>query len=677
MIDLAIIAEEDFAANVAPFFTNGPTFSVYENTFDAAIVTAEDPDGDLIVYDIVGGADAGKFFIDSQPSGGRLIFQTLPDFETPTDANTDNIYEVIVEASDGEKAVTMAVTIEVLDRSDEVAPTITSSQYVFVTDGSTLSHALTANESVTWAITGGADAALFEITGTNEDELIFLGNTTHAFASPADADSNNVYIVTVTATDASENATNQTIRVGVTDSTGWIPVSEYTMTHNVGSWNNVNLRERFNIDWPIGGGSDVRVTFISGTAVGAQVLAASIGTVAASGDGFDYAGDQVQLTFDTGSGGFTIAANTQKTSDGITFTFDHTDDLIVAMWHADVDSWLQGAQGAQSTGNRHYADGRSHSADDTLTTDTSGYGAGTADQTWGIKKIEIKDPNFTGQQLLPSLFVDADTFFAPTVSPGAVTLTPSPFTDADTFFTHAITGPWTPDVLGAGLLLWLKGDSLTGSDLDNIATWTDSSGNGRNFTQATEADKPNLEVAELNGMNVVHFTGSNTEFLTGPSLSGVATSASLFYVVKAATNDSGSGGPGHFGTAGTSNHYTFSDSNLYNGDLSTARKTVGNPTPSVAAWNILSIASASADWKCRLGGTQLFTTATNTVGLSTAPDLGRSLTQHFTGDIAEVVMMNGIDTTNRDKVEGYLAHKWGITSILDAGHPYKTNPPTT
>lgn len=249
-----------------------------------------------------------------------------------------------------------------------------------------------------------------------------------------------------------------------------------------------------------------------------------------------------------------------------------------------------------------------------------------------------------------------------------------PFTIQITQFAD-VAGLFAPTDLGAGLLLWLKGDTLTGNDGDNIAAWNDSSGNGRNFTQATEADKPNLEVAELNGMNVVHFTGSNTEFLTGASLGGVATSASLFYVVKAATNDSGSGGPGHFGSGGSSNQYTFGDGHLYNGDLSTVRKDAGNPTPSVAAWNILSIASAANDWKCRIGGTQLFTTATNTVGFSTTPALGQSLTQHFTGDIAEVVLMDGINTTNRDKVEGYLAHKWGITSILDAAHPYKSSPP--
>ncbi len=40
--------------------------------------------------------------------------------------------------------------------------------------------------------------------------------------------------------------------------------------------------------------------------------------------------------------------------------------------------------------------------------------------------------------------------------------------------------------------------------------------------------------------------------------------------------------------------------------------------------------------------------------------------------ISEVVVMNrNATTTERQKFEGYLAHKWGLTANLPAGHPYK------
>ena len=43
---------------------------------------------------------------------------------------------------------------------------------------------------------------------------------------------------------------------------------------------------------------------------------------------------------------------------------------------------------------------------------------------------------------------------------------------------------------------------------------------------------------------------------------------------------------------------------------------------------------------------------------------------------AEVIVMDALATVEeRQKVEGYLAHAWGLTSLLSSGHPYKTSPP--
>jgi hypothetical protein len=47
------------------------------------------------------------------------------------------------------------------------------------------------------------------------------------------------------------------------------------------------------------------------------------------------------------------------------------------------------------------------------------------------------------------------------------------------------------------------------------------------------------------------------------------------------------------------------------------------------------------------------------------------------GRIAEIVLVgSAVDVSTRQKIEGYLAHKWGLTSNLPSDHPYKTNPPT-
>lgn len=51
----------------------------------------------------------------------------------------------------------------------------------------------------------------------------------------------------------------------------------------------------------------------------------------------------------------------------------------------------------------------------------------------------------------------------------------------------------------------------------------------------------------------------------------------------------------------------------------------------------------------------------------------------FTGEIAEIVWVagNNVTTDNQQKIEGYLAWKWGLEGNLPSGHPYKNAAPTT
>ena len=65
------------------------------------------------------GVDGGDFSIN----GGVLSFSSSPDYEAPTDANTDNVYMVTVVASNGGGEVAnLAVTVTVTDM-DEETPT--------------------------------------------------------------------------------------------------------------------------------------------------------------------------------------------------------------------------------------------------------------------------------------------------------------------------------------------------------------------------------------------------------------------------------------------------------------------------------------------------------------------------------------------------------------------------
>ena len=75
-------------------------------------VTATDPDaGTTLTYSISGGADAAKFGINS--STGVLTFVSAPNFEAPTDAGSNNVYDVTVQASDGSANDTQAIAVTV------------------------------------------------------------------------------------------------------------------------------------------------------------------------------------------------------------------------------------------------------------------------------------------------------------------------------------------------------------------------------------------------------------------------------------------------------------------------------------------------------------------------------------------------------------------------------------
>ena len=101
----------------SPVFTSGAAFSVEENETAVGTVAAADPDpGDTVRYAIAGGEDRRLFRID--PASGALTFITSPDYESPADADEDNVYQVTVTATGGEGA--RALTAE-----QDIAVTVT------------------------------------------------------------------------------------------------------------------------------------------------------------------------------------------------------------------------------------------------------------------------------------------------------------------------------------------------------------------------------------------------------------------------------------------------------------------------------------------------------------------------------------------------------------------------
>ena len=112
--------------NVAPVITsNGggstATVAVAENQTAVTTVTAMDADTGQTVTLALSGDDVALF---SLSSSGELTFNTAPDYEMPTDAGRNNMYEVTVTATDdGTPAMTatQTLTVTVTDENEVVA----------------------------------------------------------------------------------------------------------------------------------------------------------------------------------------------------------------------------------------------------------------------------------------------------------------------------------------------------------------------------------------------------------------------------------------------------------------------------------------------------------------------------------------------------------------------------
>ena len=95
-----------------PAFTSPATVSVAENQVAAYEAAATDADGDPLRYSL-SGTDAGLFTIDANT--GEVRFMAAPDFEMPGDADRDNVYDIIVTASDGTNSTNHNVAITATD----------------------------------------------------------------------------------------------------------------------------------------------------------------------------------------------------------------------------------------------------------------------------------------------------------------------------------------------------------------------------------------------------------------------------------------------------------------------------------------------------------------------------------------------------------------------------------
>jgi hypothetical protein len=216
-----------------PTITSGATVNVQETTGTNVVVYRvaghdQDTVGPALAYSLiagVGGEDNALFSMVN----GEVRFNSAPDFEAPGDANSDNVYNILVGVTDGVGAfTTKAVTIRVAntDEGGNTAPTITTTppNPILVAENTAASTVLyDANfsdpdplDDVTWLDLSGPDASLFSFDNIS-GQLRFIASPDHE--TPLDAGANNIYNITISLSDGVNPPVTQNVAVQVTNVT--------------------------------------------------------------------------------------------------------------------------------------------------------------------------------------------------------------------------------------------------------------------------------------------------------------------------------------------------------------------------------------------------------------------------------------------------------------------------
>jgi hypothetical protein len=264
---------------------------------------------------------------------------------------------------------------------------------------------------------------------------------------------------------------------------------------------------------------------------------------------------------------------------------------------------------------------------------------------------------------------------------------------------------WTPTQLTSAV--WLDAADAATITLNgsNVSQWNDKSGNNRNASQSTASWQPLFVPTGMNGLPTLQTDGGDflsigLRFGLFQNVSGATIAIVIKYSFGAYVTNALSAFVST-GASPTTTRFGLTPSSTLN-SLATAGRRLDTDSFAVAESSTTRISASgvgiievgNADYANAranhfTNGTQdatnvIFQTAGNTdnttaqaASLFAINSFGLIANQLPSGcQISEVLMFNStLSTTDRQKLEGYLAWKWGTVASLPAGHPYKNSPP--
>ncbi|MCH7225885.1 hypothetical protein [Haloferula sp. A504] len=227
------------------------------------------------------------------------------------------------------------------------------------------------------------------------------------------------------------------------------------------------------------------------------------------------------------------------------------------------------------------------------------------------------------------------------------------------------SGPWTPEELTTTVVWYDASDAETITENSgSVSAWNDKSGSGNHATQGNAGNQPEIGVQTLNGLPLITVRAGNKHMAVanGPNrLMGVgvvnirSTDASTILNIGSST-----GGANEFFIK--HNQVSFDGTNAASGKYN-----LDGGAFSGFATNHSLTTSGAHIWGGAYGSTSSLNTILNRIGLNS------DNTGHDVGEI--LWFSNELSTEDRQNLEGYLAHKWGLAGNLPGDHPYKSEAP--
>ncbi len=251
---------------------------------------------------------------------------------------------------------------------------------------------------------------------------------------------------------------------------------------------------------------------------------------------------------------------------------------------------------------------------------------------------------------------------------------------------------WTPANIFGGLALWLDAADFSTIVLNGstVSEWRDKSGNGRHGLMATAANQPTYILSGLNNNPGLSWDGINDSMIiSGGNVklhSALSNNDNHSVSMVVRPNKISNlpvflyipNPPYRFLFESTDNgglywNYVQDLQRIYSSGFFVVNRTsffIANKVNSTSG-----DAYANGNLRTNFGGNLAPTgTLSNEFWLGSSPSAGFN----YDGLFGEIVITNfALSTANRERLEGYLAHKWGLTVDLPNNHPFRFTAPRT